>query len=355
VSTLALGQVGGPLVSVARVGGAMLLSLLTFVLALGLAAAIARRWRAALVALAVVVVLLAGAAVAPRGHDIGALSVAVVQGGGPQGTRSEQTDDRKVFDRHLAASNDVQTPVDLVLWPEDVVGTEGPVTENPEGQELSALARRLHATLLAGVVEGDGDGFHNAQVAIDPDGNFIDRYEKVHRVPFGEYVPLRWLLEPIAGAGLIERDAIPGSGHGLLKTPVGTFGVSISWEIFFADRARDAIGNGGEVLLNPTNGASFTGSIVQSEQIAQSRLRAIETGRWTLQAAPTGFSAVITPDGVVQQRTGISEQKVLQAVVQRRAGQTIATRLGDWPTVVLAFAMIGAGWLLERRRPRGVS
>jgi apolipoprotein N-acyltransferase len=136
---------------------------------------------------------------------------------------------------------------------------------------------------------------------------------------------------------------------------VGTFGVSISWEIFFADRARDAIGNGGEVLLNPTNGASFTGSIVQSEQIAQSRLRAIETGRWTLQAAPTGFSAVITPDGVVQQRTGISEQKVLQAVVQRRAGQTIATRLGDWPTVVLAFAMIGAGWLLERRRPRGVS
>ena len=352
VSTLALGQVGGPLVTVVRVGGVMLLSLLTFVAALAIAAALARRWREAIVAVVAVAAFVIAAAVAPRGHDVGALSVAVVQGGGPQGTRSEQTNDRLVFERHLRASDDVQTPVDLVLWPEDVVGTEGLVKDNPEGVELAALARRLHATLLVGVVEGDGDAFHNAQLAIDPNGSFVDRYEKVHRVPFGEYVPLRWLLEPIAGSTLIARDAIPGNGHGLLTTPVGTFGVSISWEIFFADRARDAIGNGGEVLLNPTNGASFTGSIVQSEQIAQSRLRAIETGRWTLQAAPTGFSAIITPDGEVQQRTGISEQRVLHGVVQRRAGQTIATRLGDWPTAILAFGMIGAGWLLDRRRSR---
>jgi apolipoprotein N-acyltransferase len=353
VSTLALGQVGGPLVTVARVGGAILLSLLTFVAALGIAAAIARRWSAAVIAAAAVLVALVGAAVAPRGHDVGALSVAIVQGGGPQGTSSAQTDDTLVFERHLQASTAIQTPVDLVLWPEDVVGAEGPVAQNPEGAQLSALARRLHTTLLVGVVEGDGDGFHNAQLAIDPGGRFIDRYEKVHRVPFGEYVPLRWLLEPLAGNGLITRDAIPGSGHGILDTPVGTFGVSISWEIFFPDRARDAIGNGGEVLLNPTNGASFTGTIVQTEQIAQSRLRAIETGRWTLQAAPTGFSAIITPDGEVTQRTGISEQRVLHGVVQRRQGQTIATRLGDWPAAVLAFAMILAGWYLERRGRAG--
>jgi apolipoprotein N-acyltransferase len=354
VSTLALGQVGGPLVTVVRVGGVMLLSLITFVAALAIAAAMARRWRAAALGALAVAAVLVAAAIAPRGHDIGALSVAVVQGGGPQGTRSLQTDDRLVFERHLRASNDIVTPVDLVLWPEDVVGTEGPVTENPEGAELSALAKRLHATLLVGVVEGEPNAFRNAQLAIDPDGQYIDRYEKVHRVPFGEYVPLRWLLEPFAGGTLIDRDAIAGHGHGILHTPVGTFGVSISWEIFFADRARDAIGNGGEVLLNPTNGASFTGSIVQSEQIAQSRLRAIETGRWTLQAAPTGFSAIISPDGVVEQRTGISEERVLQAVVQRRAGQTIATRVGDWPAAFVAFAMIGAGWFVERRR-RGIS
>ena len=68
--------------------------------------------------------------------------------------------------------------------------------------------------------------------------------------------PLRSLLEKIAGdSGLPARDAIPGDGHGVIHTPAGDFGVVISWETFFDGRARDAIGNGGQILMNPTNGA----------------------------------------------------------------------------------------------------
>ncbi len=115
-------------------------------------------------------------------------------------------------------------------------------------------------------------------------------------------------------------------------------GVVISWEVFFPTRARDAIDNGGEVLLNPTNGSSYWLTIVQSQQVASSRLRAIETGRWTLQAAPTGFSAIVTPDGEVTQRTGISEQAVLEQTIQKRQGQTISTIVGPWPT--LAWAVL---------------
>jgi apolipoprotein N-acyltransferase len=202
------------------------------------------------------------------------------------------------------------------------------------------------------VVEGDGDGFHNSQVAIDPNGNYIDRYAKVRRVPFGEYVPLRWLLEPFAGDTLIKRNAYDGHDPAILHTPAGTFGVAISWEVFFPDRTRAAIRQGGEVLLNPTNGASFRGSIVQSQQLASSRLRAIETGRWVVQAAPTGFSAIITPSGEIIQRAGISEQRVLEATIQRRTGLTWATRLGDWPGLVLATLLIALGWF-ESRRNRG--
>jgi apolipoprotein N-acyltransferase len=138
----------------------------------------------------------------------------------------------------------------------------------------------------------------------------------------------------------------------VLRTPAGTFGVAESWEIFFPDRARAAIRDGGEVLLNPTNGASFHGSIIQTQQLASSRLRAIETGRWVLQAAPTGFSAFIEPDGTIDQRTGITERKVLQQSVQRRDGLTIATRVGDWPALVVALGLVAIGWLVERRRPR---
>jgi apolipoprotein N-acyltransferase len=126
--------------------------------------------------------------------------------------------------------------------------------------------------------------------------------------------------------------------------------VVISWEVFFADRARDAIGNGGEILLNPTNGSSFSGTQVQGQQVASSQLRAIETGRWVVQAAPTGFSAVVAPDGEVLQRTGVSERRVLEDVVERRTGRTWAVRFGDWLPLGVALAALAAGWAYELRR-----
>src|SRR5207245_3169108 len=72
---------------------------------------------------------------------------------------------------NLDATGLVQPPVDVVIWPEDIVNIEGPVSEDATGETLSNLARGLHAWLLAGVVEGDGDRFHNAPVAIDPNGD----------------------------------------------------------------------------------------------------------------------------------------------------------------------------------------
>ena len=353
VSTFALTQVGGPLAGIARVGGPLLLGLATTIAGVALAAAARRHLAATAGALAAVAVLLGLAAIAPRGHAIGPLRVAAVQGGGEQGTRLADVDPEVVFQRHLDASKRITTPVDLVLWPEDVIDVDGPVQNTTEGAAVAQLARTLHAPVLVGAVEGDlqdDSRFINAQVAFDAGGNAVDRYEKVRRVPFGEYVPLRWLLEPIAGSQLIKRDARPGADPATLTVPgVAKVGVSISWEIFFADRARAAVRDGGEVLLNPTNGASFDGAIVQAQQIGSSRLRAIETGRWVVQAAPTGYTALITPSGRVVQRTSIGEQRVIEGVVERRAGLTWATRAGDWPallacTALLALALMVARW-----------
>ena len=169
--------------------------------------------------------------------------------------------------------------------------------------------------MIAGIVENSGaTRFLNFSVVVHPDGTYGDRYEKVHRVPFGEYVPLRSLIAPFAGPALTQRDAVPGTGPAVVRTDHGTFGVVISWEVFFGDRAHAAIRDGGQILLNPTNGSTYTLTLVQTQQVAASRLRAIETGRWVVQVAPTGFSAVIDPSGKVLQRTGISEQRVLRAV-----------------------------------------
>ncbi|MET1048126.1 MAG: apolipoprotein N-acyltransferase [Acidimicrobiales bacterium] len=353
LATVAMTQVDSPLGPTVRVLGPLLLVALVVTVGVALDALFSgsRRIGAGALVGVLAVVLLAG--VAPDGHPTGTLDVALVQGGGPQRTRAADTDPRDVFERHLAASEDVDTPVDLVLWPENVINVEGPVETQREGEELSALARELDAPLVVGAVEGDDDRFHNAALVIDADGNFTDRYEKVRRVPFGEYVPLRSFLRPFAGNALPDRDAIEGEGEATVETDVGTFGVVISWEVFFANRARDAISHGGEVLLNPTNGSSYWLTIVQTQQIASSRLRAMETGRWVLQAAPTGLSAIITPDGDVIDRTAVSERAVIQGTIETREGLTLYTRWGDWPMILLALGLVAGSWLAFRRRATG--
>ena len=123
----------------------------------------------------------------------------------------------------------------------------------------------------------------------------------------------------------------------------------ISWEVFFGGRAREGVVDGAELLINPTNGASYTGTIVQTQQVASSRLRAIETGRWLVQAAPTGFTAIIDADGNVLQRTSVSEQRVLYATVPLRTGNTWYVTIGDGPFIwLLCIAFVGAWWMGRR-------
>jgi apolipoprotein N-acyltransferase len=245
--------------------------------------------------------------------------------------------------------------VDLVVWPEDVIDVPGRYSRDPWARVVAALARGLDAPMVVGVVEDDTPTtFANAAVLVDRHGRTVQRYDKVHRVPFGEYVPLRSLLDPLARDALPERDLRVRSGPGLLDVPgrVGPVAVAISWEVFFPDRVRSGVEDGGRLVLNPTNGSSFTGTIVQTQQVASSRLRAIESGRWVLQVAPTGFTAVVDDHGRVRARTGVSETKVLQRTVRLREGLTIYTRAGNAPALALAALLLLWGALWSRRLRR---
>ena len=353
LSNLAVGQVAGPLAPVLRLGGALLLVGVTVAAAMGLAAALRRRWAVAAALAGFTAAVVLAAVVAPDGTATGRfLDVALVQGGGPQGTRAVDTEPGIVFERHLLASEALGRDLDLVVWPEDVVDV--PIlVGSPQEAELAALARRNDATLMAGVVEDEGaDRFRNWAVVYGPDGEEIDRYEKVERVPFGEWVPFRSLLEQVAGDALPARDASIGEGAAVVDTPVGRLGVSISWEVFFGERGRAAVRDGGRLLVNPTNGASFRGALVQTQQVANSRMRAIENGRWVLQTAPTGFTAVVEPDGDVRQRTSVSERAILHDTVELRRGRTVYNRVGDTLALVLAAVSLATGWLVTARAGR---
>lgn len=355
LASLTFGQVAGPLAPVLRVGGSVLLLMMTVLAGQAIAAATHRAWRPA-AAIAIAIAAVVGAStIAPDGRGVGAAEIALVQGGGPQGTRKTNTGVVQVFERHVEATEAVAPPVDLVVWPEDVIDTDGAFADHPWSRVVGSLAARLGAPLLVGVVEGaDPDRFRNSAVLVGVDGEIIDRYEKVHRVPFGEYVPLRSLLELVADDELPDRDALVGDGPNQIDVPgaVGRVVAPISWEIFFPDRTREGVEAGARLVLNPTNGSSFTGTIVQTQQVAASRMRAIETGRWVAQVAPTGFSAVIDDRGKVLERSAVSERRVIQRQVGLREGLTIYTRLGNGPGLALAVALIVLGWTIELRQRR---
>jgi apolipoprotein N-acyltransferase len=358
IATLAQTQIGGPLAPVVRLGGTPLLAALVALVGVAVAVLVTDRHgrRPATIALAAAAVLAAGGWVAPNGTPGPSLDAAMVQGGGERGTQAIDTSAQEMYQRHLDAMDDVGE-VDLVLWPEDVVKVEGDVTESEADATMADLARRHDATTVVGTSERRGDRFAVMSTVWAPDGEAVSRYQKNQRVPFGEYVPFRPLIERFVDVSPIPRDSLEGTGTGIHQTPVGPLGVTISFEVFFPHLARAAILEGAEVLLVPTNATSYSTTQMPALTLASARLRALETGRYTVQAAPTGFSGVVDPDGQVLVQSDLGATEVIQATVDRRTGLTPYARLGDLPFVGLAVLALAAAWARPSAagRPAGAS
>lgn len=363
---LALGQLDGPVALVARLGGPLLIVGVTVLAGAGLGAmlpaarspashrfgdsgpAIARRIAGA-VGLLVAAVLTVVGALAPNGMDGGRdnLRVAIVQGGGKRGLNQLQVPPSLVFNAAIRATTAVDPGPHLILWPEDVVGLGTSFVGSSAEKTLAAIARAHGATLFAGVTYPVGaTQFRNEIVAFSPSGALVSTFEKVHRVPFGEYVPDRGFFQHFANLSAVPRDAIAGHGSGLMVTPAARVAVLVSYEVFFADRGRSGVRAGGRIILVPTNTSSYSSSQAPAQEIAASRMQAIEEGRYVLQAAPTGYSAVINNDGDVLRRTPLSSRSIIVATVPLLSGSTWYERFGDLPVVIAAAAAVVAGWLL---------
>ena len=354
LSLLAYSQTRAPLLAVARLGGGLLLTGAVAAVGAALYLVAVKRPRPALAVLGVVAVVAIGGATWPTGIATRTVRLAGVQGGGPQDTRYTAAEATLVYQRHLEATRSITGPVDLVVWPENAINITGTFADHPYRQELAREARRIGAPIMVGVVEDAGPkNFVNYVVVVNPDGSLTGRYDKVRRVPFGEYVPLRFLFDPIAGAELPARDQIPGRGTAMVPTSAGPMAVVVSWEVFFGRRVREGVRAGGQVVLNPTNGSSYWLTQVQTQQVAASQLRAVESGSWLMQVSPTGFSAFVSPDGTVSQRTSVSERAIIQRTVPRLTATTPAQALGDVPALVLAVGALA--WMVldgrRRRRP----
>ena len=351
-----LARLGGP--ALVTMGVAATAATLVAVVALAMrawhgAAASRVPWIEGAVLLGATVLVGVGGALAPAGGAAARSITAVgVQGGGPRGLHQTVIPGMTAFVRGVEASSQIAGPVGLVLWPEDTVPL--PNANPPDtalGGRLAVLARHLHADLLAGVTEPIGaTRFLNEEVAFDPQGGYVGAIEKVHAVPFGEYVPLRPLLSHLVSLAAVPRDAVVGHNDGVLDLGGTRVGVLISFETFFPDRGAVESRAGAEVLLVPTNTASYASTELPTQELAATRLLAIATGRDVLQAATTGYSALVTPQGEVEHMTRLDAVALVRATLPLRSGLTLYDRFGELPVLVIATAAVLGAWARLRER-----
>jgi apolipoprotein N-acyltransferase len=373
---LAFGQAGGPLAPLASLGGAPLVTFAVALLGGALALAchvlagrvpachvLARRGprRGLLPTAAVALVLLLGALLVPTPTAGQQVRVALVQGNVPRLGLSAFGQRAAVLRNHVDATHRLAEAVragterrpDLVLWPENASDLD-PYTDAAASALIDGAVRDVGVPVLVGaVVDGPGEKISNLGIVWDPVTGPGRTYSKQHPVPFGEYMPYRSLLRRISDkVDLVPRDFARGTGTGVLQVGPARVGDVICFEVAYDGLVRDAVREGGRVLVVQTNNASFGRSGQSAQQLAMGRLRAVEHGRSVLVAATSGISAVISPDGSVAQRSGIFTADTLTADVPLRDAQTPATRLGALPELLLALlgAAAVAGALVRRRR-----
>jgi len=357
-----LGQASGPLLQLARIGGPLLLTAGVWAGGVGMATLTVgvRRSRTGMTGQGAVILcglgllVLLGAVVPDGGPPLRTVSVALVQGGGRRGVSKEQVAPATVFAAQVRATPVLtahgRSPA-MVLWPEDVISLSGPLRGSPQDRVMAQLAQHLAATVIAGVTEPAGPlSFRNEIVVWAPDGRIVDTFEKVHRVPFGEYIPYRSLVSHLANVSAVPTDAVPGHDSGLLRTPAGPLGTLVSFEVFYANRSRTSVRAGAELLIVPTNTSSYATSQVPTQEVAADAVQAVQTGRDLVQAAPTGYSTVVTQRGVVLQRSVLGRAQVLRATVPLRRGFTPYDHWGDLPVLIVAAVLLLAGWWRARRR-----
>jgi apolipoprotein N-acyltransferase len=242
-------------------------------------------------------------------------------------------------------------PVDLIVWPESPAPfyTGDPLFRDA----LSNLARETHTWVVTGVIgsEAPQSGASTSQVfnsaaLISPSGEWTARYDKVHLVPFGEYLPFPRLFAFAGGLTKEVGQFVPGKSRAPLDAGDAKLGIFICYESVFPSEVRQFADEGAQVLVNLSNDGWYGDSGAYAQHLNQTRMRAIENDRWLLSATNTGVTASIDFYGRIVARLPRKQREALLAPYALTSGTTFYTRHGDW--FAWLCAIISAGALLTR-------
>ena len=271
-------------------------------------------------------------------------TVALVQGNIAQELKwdpARQLENLVTYQR-LSLTTALERRPALIVWPETAVPFS--LEDSRRREPVLAVARAAQTSLVVGAphVDRTAGRVFNSAFLVDTAGAVADRYDKVHLVPFGEYVPLRPLLffaDWFVTGGIGEFT--PGPAAKLFSSPAGRFGVTICYEAIFPELVRLAFADGAEFLVNLTNDAWFGQTAAPYQHLAMATVRAVENQAYVVRAANTGISAIIAPDGRIVQASGLFTREVVAGAITPRRRTTFYTRYGD----VFARAALGAALL----------
>lgn len=255
----------------------------------------------------------------------------------------------------IDAETPLPTPTDLIVWPE----SPAPFAEyDPEFRAaMSSLARVANAPVIVdnlGVTPNPArrsgyDRFNSASF-ITPNGEFAGRYDKMHLVPFGEYVPFKSVLF-FAGSLLAEAGDLSRGTHRTVFTYGGhSYGTFICYESIFANEVRQFVLEGADVLVNISDDGWYGDTSAPWQHLNMVRMRAIENHRWILRATNTGVTAAIDPFGRVTEAAPRHVRTSIQVRFGYEHDLTFYTRYGDIFAYLCALvSLLGLGFSLSER------
>jgi apolipoprotein N-acyltransferase len=386
---LGLSQTSGPFTSLAAYGGVPLVGFAVALTGALLAAAVLRlhrAWRASAdeaapeargPALRSAALAVAGALAVPAVGGLAwlplpgssltaggpAKAVAVVQGNVPRAGLEFNAQRRAVLDDHVdetlqlagqVRSGAAATP-DLVIWPENSSDID-PYQNEDAAAQIERAAQGIGAPVLVGaVVDGPNGTARNRGIVWDPVTGPGQIYDKRHPVPFAEYIPDRSFFRHFSDkVDLVRTDFSAGSRPGVLTLGGARIGDVICFEVVYDGLVREVVHGGAGMLVVQTNNATFGFTDESSQQLAMSRLRAVEHGRSVVISATSGISAVIAPDGSVVRQSQLFTPDAWVDRIAQRSGTTVADRVGALPEEALtglgAAAVVAALAVGLRRR-----
>ncbi|HME98858.1 MAG TPA: apolipoprotein N-acyltransferase [Terriglobia bacterium] len=226
-------------------------------------------------------------------------------------------------------------PPRLVVWPE----TPAPfyLTEDAEFRtRMQNIARKVGAYFLVGYIDAVGEGPANSAGLLNPMGEQISRYDKMHLVPFGEYVPFKQLLFFAESLTRQVGEFVPGTDYTLSTVDGHKISTIICYESIFPNLVRQSVKRGSNLIVLITNDGWFGQSSAPYQHLRMGVVRAVENRRYMVRTANTGVSAIIDPYGRIEARTPVGVRTILDGLAHFRSDRTFYTEYGD----VFAYANV---------------